>query len=379
MDKDTKELLQKQSAKYIAELFVNHNINCTTTENIIIFNKEQISIETYCFDRNSSEGLTVLQLDLYIDYGISPILESFAGLGKDFESAIFDAFENFKTNSFHTILSAFFTSNFDKEINKYSWNINGRDFEIFSSNIGIRGKQPYKLSSEWLNQFETEVQKLKLDEGTHWIRLFFAQQGNQTRVCEVLLDNENFIPLQKKAEEFAWQKQEDFYSIRVFMILKNGISFERVIKIVGSDKEYKEAFLKLKKMGLSELEIEKAFAFIPEAFGRKLIQDMGIVGTFSNKAIVLNIDNEKIEINLDKEEVYKKSTVLINELTKNGWNDNMKKICFTSASFNTLNKAISEGAKLKDIACENFSVVFHIPSYPSISIKKHKKTFWKFW
>ena len=47
MDKDTKELLQKQSAKYIAELFVNHNINCTTTENKIVFNKEQISIETF--------------------------------------------------------------------------------------------------------------------------------------------------------------------------------------------------------------------------------------------------------------------------------------------------------------------------------------------
>ena len=316
---------------------------------------------------------------MYIDYGINSILESFAGLGKDFETATIDAFENFKNNSFHTILSAFFTSKFDQEINKYSWQINGKNFEIVSSNIGIRGKQPHKLSTEWLNQFETEVQKLKLDEGTHWIRLFFAQHETQTSVCEVLLDNEYCIPLQQKAEKFAWHKQEDFYSIRVFMILKSGIDFERVVKIVGSDEEYEDAFLKLERMGLSELEIEKAFAYIPEAFGRKLNQDMGIAGTYSNKAVVMNTAKEQFEINLDNEEMYTKATVLITELTKNGWNDNLKQIAFTSAVFNTLNTALNEGAKLEDFDCSNFSAIFYIPTYSKTTINKQKKPFWKIW
>lgn len=380
MKNEIKEILQKQSAKYIAELFANHKIICTISENKIVFKTEQISIETYLFDRNSTEEFAVLQLDVYIFYGINPILESFAGIGKDFETALIDAFENFKSNSFHTILSAFFTSKFDQEINKYNWKIDGKDFEIVSSNIGIRGKLNQELSTEWFDQFETEVQKLKLVEGTHWIRLYFAQKDNQTSVCEVLLNNECYVPLQQKAENFEWQIQDDFYAVRVFMILKTGIDFERVVKIVGSDEKYNDAFSKLKKMGLTELEIEKAFAYIPEVFGRKLIQDMGIEGTFSNKAIVVNSTNEKFKINLDNEELFCKATELISEITKNGWNDDLKQIAFTSASLNTLNNALNKGAKLEDVKCSNFSVNFIIPKYSkTTSFETIKKPFWKFW
>ncbi len=223
------------------------------------------------------------------------------------------------------------------------------------------------------------MQKLKLSEGNHWIRLFFAQQENQTSVCEVLLNNEYCTPLQQKAEGFDWNKQEEYYSIRVFMILKTGIDFERVVKIVGSDGEYEDAFSRLEKMGLSELEIEKAFAYIPEAFGRKLNQDMGIVGTYSNKAVVMNTAKEQFEINLDNEKMYSKATVLINELTKNGWNDGLKLIAFTSAAFNTLNTALNEGAKLEELDCSNFGTIFYIPTYSKTATNKQKNPFWKIW
>jgi hypothetical protein len=206
MDQDTQEILQKQSAKYIAELFINHNINCTSSENKIVFDKEHITIETYCSYRDSSQELKIIQLDVYIDYGINPILESFAGLGNDFETATLDAFENFMYSTFHTILSAFFTSKFDEEINKYNWNINGKEFEVFSSNIGFRGIQAPNFTTGWLNQFEAEVQELQLTEGTHWIRLFYSQQQNQTNVCEVLLNNNECISIAQKAQQFDWHQ-----------------------------------------------------------------------------------------------------------------------------------------------------------------------------
>ena len=379
MNKETKEILQKKSIKYIAALFVNHNINCTTSENKIVFDKEQITIEIYCFERDSSQEFKVLQLDVYIDYGINPILESFAGLGDDFETATIDAFENFRDNTFHTILSAFFTSKFDEEINKYNWNINGKEFEIFSSNIGFRGIQASNFTTEWLNQFEAEVQKLQLTEGTHWIRLFFSQQQNQTSVCEVLLNNNECISIAQKAQQFDWHQQEEFYSIRVFMILKNGIDFNRVVKIIGSEEEYEDAFLRLEKMGLSELEIEKAYAFIPEAFGRKLNKEIGLAGTYPNKAIVMNSNKEEFDINLDDEKMYSDATQLIHELTKKGWSNDLKRIAFTSSAVKTLNTAISEGAKLEKINCRNYSIIFSIPTYSQTATNKQKKPFWKIW
>lgn len=379
MNKETQEILQKQSTKYIAALFVNHNINCNTSENKIVFDKEQITIETYCSCRDSSQEFKVLQLDVYIDYGINPILESFAGLGDDFETATIDAFENFRDNAFYTILSAFFTSKFDEKINKYNWNINGKEFEIFSSNIGFRGPQASNLTTEWLKQFEAEVQNLQLNEGTHWIRLFYSQQQNQTSVCEVLLNNNECISIAQKAQQFDWHKQEEFYSIRVFMILKNGIDFNRIVKIVGSEEEYEDAFLRLEKMGLSELEIEKAYAFIPEAFGRKLNKEIGLAGTYPNQAVVMNSNKEEFDINLDDEKMYSDATQLINELTKKGWSNELKQIAFTSSAVKTLNTAISEGAKLEKINCENYSITFFIPTYSQTATNKQKKPFWKIW
>lgn len=379
MDKETKAILQNQSAKHIADLFTNHNINCSIDENKILFDKEQISIEIYCFDKNSTLNLKILQLDVYINYGINAILESFAGLGDNFTTANLDAFENFKNNSFHTILSAFFLSKFDKEIQKDNWEINGKNFEIFSSNLGIRGTKPTSFSTEWLTQLNAEIQKLQLEEGVHWVRLLYAQNQNQTTACEVLLDNEPCLLIQEKAEKFLWNRQEEFYSVRVFMILKNGIDFGRVVKIIGNKQEYKDVFSSLNSIGLSELEIEKAYSFIPEAFGRKLIRDMGVAGNFSNEAIIMNDKKEQFGINLSDEIMYNKATILIDKLTKTGWNDDIKHIAFMSASFNALNSALNGGAKLEDIACESFNTIFLISTHSETKPYKQKKPFWKFW
>lgn len=376
MDNDIKELLQNKSTKYISDLFISHNIKCTFKDNKILFDKEKISIEIYCFDKTSNPNLNALQLDINIYYGISPITESFAGIGENFESASINAIENFTHNSFHTILSAFFTSKFDKEIQKYNWNINNKEFGVYSSNIGIRGTKPAKLNDGWLKQFEIEIKKLELKEGIHSIRLFYSQNQYQTTVCEVLLNNNISIQLQEKAKNFDWQKQEDFYSFRVFMILESGIDLERIVKIIEIEEEYDNVFTRLENIGLTKINIEKAYAFIPEVFGRKLVQEMGVLGNFTDDVIIVNNDSEEFKINVTNEKIYNRAVLLADELIKNGWNENTKQIAFMSATFNTLNNAVSEGVKLEEIKCENFNVKFNIPTYSKIN---QKKTFWKFW
>lgn len=379
MEEDIIKVLQNKSTKLISDLFMNHNVRCTVKDNKILFDKEQISIEVYCYDKTSNPNLNVLQLDVNLYYGINPITESFAGIGENFDSANINAIENFTHNSFHTILSAFFISKFDKEIQKYNWSINNREFEVYSSNIGIRGTKPQKLNTEWLKQFEIEILKLELEEGIHSIRLFYSQDQNQTTVCEVLLNNNISIQLQEKAKFFDWQKQEEFYSLRVFMILKNGIDFERIVKIIGTEEEYDNVFSRLEKIGLSEINIEKAYAFTPEVFGRNLVQDMGVLGNFTDDVIVVNNNNEEFKINVTNEKIYNQAVLLVNKLKKNGWSEDIKQIAFMSATFNTLNNAVSQGIKLEEIKCENFNVKFNIPTYSEINQNTQKKTFWKFW
>lgn len=379
MDKNTKELLQNQSAKNIGDLFMNHQIDCRVEENILVFKKEMISLEIYCFDKSSRSDLSIIQLDVNINYGVNPIIESFAGLGKDLETASIDAFKNFTNNSFHTILSAFFTSRYDVEIEKYTSRINGKDFEVFSSNLGVRGENLENLSHDWLSQIEIEIKKLPLDEGVQWVRIYYAQQNYQTTVCEVLLNNEPCVPILQKVDDFDWHKREGFYSLRVFMILKNGIDYKRVVKLIGNEQDYDKLFSGLERMGLSKLEIEKAYSFMPEAFGRKLIQDMGVKGDFSNQSGIINTSKEKFEVNLNDEKIFVQATKYAKEFTKNGWNDDLKSIAFMSAAFNTLNGALKDGVDIEGIDCKNINTMFLIPTYSEPKSSKEKKPFWKIW
>jgi hypothetical protein len=379
MNNVSKEAIEHQIAKAIAELFATHSMMGTTSANKVVFHNELVSIETYVLIRKPVEEKYTIQLDVHIYFGLDPIVESFSGLGNDVASAAFNAFETFKNNTFYTVLSSFFTTAFDQNVRKHNWKIDGKNFEVVTSNIGIKGKIPPNFSTTWLKQFEAEVQKLTLGEGTHWIRLFYAQWNNETKVCEVLLNNEPCLALQQNAKHFDWHHHQDYYTVRVFMILKNGLDFERVARIVVTEENEEAASQRLQKMGLSELEVDKAFAFIPEVFGRKLIQSMGVKGTFPIKARVINAAKEEFAINLNKEEIYTKADDLVAKLTRGGWSNDLKQIAFTSSAFNTLNRALHDGAELARVDCSNFMIGFYIPTYSGNATDKEKKPFWKFW
>ena len=61
----------------------------------------------------------------------------------------------------------------------------------------------------------------------------------------ISLNNEPCVPVLQNVENFDWHNQDEFYSLRVFMILKNGIDYGRVIKLIGSELEYEEIFSSL--------------------------------------------------------------------------------------------------------------------------------------
>ncbi len=379
MDEKKINALQDKSARNISDLFKNHGVDCSVEENEIFFNKEQIRVKIYCLERNSDSNQTILQLDVLIYYGINPIVESFAGVGKDFETANVDAFENFTRNSFHAILSAFFTPKYDEQIQKYNWIINDKQFDVYINNIGLRGDVENDSILDWFNQFEVEIKNLEFEEGVHWIRLYYAQQHDKTISCEVLLDNEPCLSILPKAEKFDWHRQEEFYSVRVFMVLKTGIDFGRVVKLIGSELEYEDLFSNLEQLRLSEVEIEKSYSFIPEAFGRKLIQDLGVKGDFSDEAVIKNNNQREFKIDLKDEQSFEMATQLVNKLTKDGWSENLKRIAFTSASFNAFNEALNSGVELEEINCSCFRCVFEIPHYSGLKPNEKLKRFWKIW
>lgn len=154
------------------------------------------------------------------------ILEAFAGLGTTKEAAVRDAFGNFVTNSFHVLLSAFLRFEAllgdDEQVSQEEWLIGGAKRQVTMGNLGVRGKPPVQGEQlvNFVRQFEQSLQRQSLAPETHWVRLYYAQAQGKMLAREVLLDNEPWEAMEAETARFAWPSRDDFYSVRLFMVIK---------------------------------------------------------------------------------------------------------------------------------------------------------------
>lgn len=360
---------QYKALAFIKDLFQNHGIDSIKEEDKLVFEKQQIELDLRFFDRSKNpNSLLVIQLDVRVQFGIgNQLVESVVGLSnpQEYEVGCNNALENFKESCFHVLLSAFFTSKYDNYVTKYNYQFKNKEYEIVAGDIRVKGNLLENSSYKWFEQFKNTIKNQELSAGIHWIRLFYAQDDFKTTVCEVLLDNEFWIPIQKLSESFDFPKQKDFYSVRLFMIIKNETDIRRVAKFVGSSLSYDDVFEVLSHMGLNAVEIEKAYAFIPEAFGRTFAkQILKLDGNFSNEAGVINDSKDNIDINLTKEPIYTKALQIAQELEGKTWCNAAKQLAMQSACMNVINNALNENKQIEDIDCQRFYSCFYIPSYP---------------
>ena len=180
----------------------------------------QISSQVF-LHRSPSQVGSIFKLDviLTIEEGRS-IIESSVGIGEDDNEAAIDAFEQFTLNSFHVLLSSFFTPDFNNKVNVEEWNIGKQKFDAIFSNVSMRGQAPQPLPMEWFKNFAETVKRQNITKDIHWVRLFYAISNNELINCEVLLDNEDWIEVQDKAATFALPNAEKYLSLRMFFVLK---------------------------------------------------------------------------------------------------------------------------------------------------------------
>src|SRR5262249_8796109 len=136
--------------------------------------------------------------------------------------AVNDAFGNFAANSFHVLLAAFLKPT-DDQVSKEIWTIGGKQWQVTIGNVGVKGKPPVQRErmNAWFKPFEEKIKSKLFAPGTHWIRLYYAQMQNRVLACEVLLDNAQWGEMQKEMAAIDWPGGEDFYSVRVFLVMQN--------------------------------------------------------------------------------------------------------------------------------------------------------------
>lgn len=388
---ETKQLTQhtKHLTDLLAKSFQEHGIQCRISDNLVIFSAQRMTAYARLFDRSSSPSTLVLQLDIILEIGLGrEIIESSVGLGKDEETAMGDAWKNFLHSSFHVLLSVFFTSAFDNQVDKKTWEVDGRKSEVTISNIIAKGNVPSPLSSEWLNQLEEMVKNAGLPDGIHWVRLYYSRSQREAMVTEILLDNDNWTSKEEVARFFEYPKNDEFFSLRVFMVIKNGCDISQAVSVLawadGKEDDYVRN--ELISGGLSLIEAEKAETFIPLAFGRVFLKSI-TTSSFSDEAVIHNGLDEEFTIDLNKEPVYASAYALAELIMAEGCvnKQHFQNIFVQSSEFNAYNQALLDGASPEDLDNGSFGKpIIYLLNYqeeivPEIEVVQDKKKWWEFW
>ena len=225
--KKSEEQYTAKAREVLCTLFQDHGVKATQEGEIVVMlddpEEPDFTYHLDCRIRNVSKQTNSMQLDVLLEMeNGQTIVESFAGFGEDLESAFENCVQNFCLNSFHVILSTFFTQEYDDQVTVEEWSINGKARAVIMGNVVGRasgGELPEAVNTDWFPVLEEGIQALPLDDGDHWVRLFFAQQGGEQLALEVLLDNEPCDELVKKLRAFPWPSLDAFYSQRLFLII----------------------------------------------------------------------------------------------------------------------------------------------------------------
>lgn len=378
---------QITATKLITELFVNHGVKAVQQDNVIDFIDKNMHMQVNCFLHEHDNHQQTVQLDVVLYYGIKPIVESFSGWGNDEMSMVQDAVQVFTISTFHTMLSVFFNDEFDNQVEKEIWQINQREFEMTIGHFISRGEVPETLGTVWFDEYQKEVQKLPLSDGVHWLRLYYGQADNQAIAYETLLDNEHCQEIMPLVEGFSWQASESFYSMRVFLVAKRGIDFGRMAYLIAYADEQYQAIEPLQKLGLSQLEAEKAVVFIPEAFSMVLMKQIGVQGDFPTKAQAVNDADQTIELDLSQEPIFQQALQLAQSLWEQGYQESVQRLAFIGAGMKILDGflADNDNNQPEQLHFDNIATLFYVGSLtvpttiqPTPNTKQ-SKPFWKFW
>ncbi|MFX1237384.1 MAG: DUF6348 family protein [Promethearchaeota archaeon] len=149
------------------------------------------------------------------------IFESFVGFGSDKESIIDNALYNFAISDLQMLFSTLNDFKSD-QISIEKWKINsikyrahfGRAITKYSKEINNYQEMPF---------FEVVEKFLKQQDFTkksYWIRIYIGKVPGQEPILEFVLNNEPYIDGIKALQQVEWKEKEDFYSFRLFLILK---------------------------------------------------------------------------------------------------------------------------------------------------------------
>ena len=344
----------------LAELFRAHNVPCTVAGDAVTF-AGRLETATAEIVRELPPRPSVVSLQIDVRFNTATgavIVESFAGIGATRERAVADAVQNFVLNSFHVLLAAFFAPD-DPHVSRETWRIGTSDCRVTIGNATARGSVPAEDAGAWFDTFATAIKARRLVPGMHWARLYYAQDGGRTTVCEVLLDNSDWESVQEEMQGFAWTPAAAFYSLRVFLVIEVGVGdpdspentvlrlaeILAVCPIADEDVIYEA----MANAGIDAATADRAYKFTQTAWGQLLLRAADV--TFPPDYIYFDAEGNVAERGLLRDEPFfnAASQIAAWYARTPAFQPSFLGLAMRSAAFNAVKLAADAGGKLSEM------------------------------
>lgn len=149
------------------------------------------------------------------------IIERYAGIGEDENSAIGQGVYKFCAGAFHIFLSAFWDHHEPEQVDIETWTIGGHPWSAYIGSLISNASTGQKAGfpKTYMNEVQAYIQDLELDTQVHWVSIFFANHKGAL-TCEALFDNDYWPELSQHLVTLDWPHAEGYYSQRLFILLK---------------------------------------------------------------------------------------------------------------------------------------------------------------
>jgi len=202
-------------------LFEHHGVSVDAQDGVLDLGDGH-RIEAVVVNEEVHGNGRTCQLDLYLEMPDGQVLvESFAGMGEDRRRAVGNALESFIRSSFHVILRGLLREGEDEQVEVEQWDVRGRRYTATIGGVTSRGTHPDgQVPTGWFPELESAIRNADLTADAYWVRFYYAQMNRKAMAVEVLLNNEPWISAREAMGALSWPLSDDFYSVRLFLILR---------------------------------------------------------------------------------------------------------------------------------------------------------------
>jgi hypothetical protein len=212
---------------YLERAFVEHGISARRDGPAVIAG-ETIVLTADSHAQSRSDHNVVIQLDITsrtAALGETPLIDSFGGIGDDFEEAVRNAFSKFLLGSFHVLAEALIDHQCDEtQVEWLNWS-NGKDsWRVCCGPILTQATGQATLSPG----FEGYLTKLEsafaasAAPGPHWLRIFVGYLDGKMIGSEVVMDGEDWTLAQDLMARHDWAPGDRYQTLRNLIIALPG-------------------------------------------------------------------------------------------------------------------------------------------------------------